>query len=55
MSTILRTEFPFTLPRGYVDGDGSLHREGMMRLDFPPLHEHGSVSPGSVRAPARAG
>ena len=32
MSTILRTEFPFTLPRGYVDSDGTLHREGMMRL-----------------------
>jgi len=21
----LQTEFPFTLPRGYVDGDGDLH------------------------------
>jgi len=28
----LRTEFAFTLPRGYVDEDGSLHREGAMRL-----------------------
>ena len=28
----LRTEFNFTLPRGYVDGNGSLHREGVMRL-----------------------
>jgi hypothetical protein len=28
----MRTEFPFTLPRGYVDGDGTLHREGLMRL-----------------------
>ncbi|WP_328667234.1 hypothetical protein OG905_09150 [Streptomyces sp. NBC_00322] len=27
-----RTEFPFTLPRGYVDGDGNVHREGVMRL-----------------------
>ncbi|KOU08797.1 hypothetical protein ADK86_03290 [Streptomyces sp. NRRL F-5755] len=26
------TEFPFTLPRGYVDADGALHREGVMRL-----------------------
>lgn len=25
-------EFPFTLPRGYVDPDGTLHRSGMMRL-----------------------
>lgn len=26
------TEFPFVLPRGYVDRDGSVHREGVMRL-----------------------
>jgi hypothetical protein len=32
MSQGLQTEFPFTLPRGYVDGDGNLHREGVMRL-----------------------
>jgi hypothetical protein len=32
MSGVLQTEFPFTLPRGYVDGDGNLHREGTMRL-----------------------
>ena len=29
---MLQTEFPFTLPRGFVDGDGTLHREGTMRL-----------------------
>ena len=28
----LVTEFPFTLPRGYVDGSGQVHREGTMRL-----------------------
>ncbi len=28
----LETEFPFTLPRGYVDGDGDLQRQGVMRL-----------------------
>jgi hypothetical protein len=28
----LRTEFPFVLPRGYVDEAGGLHREGSMRL-----------------------
>jgi len=28
----LQTEFPFTLPRGYVDGEGNLHRDGVMRL-----------------------
>jgi len=32
MSKILQTEFPFTLPRGYADGEGGLHREGVMRL-----------------------
>ncbi len=26
------TEFPFTLPRGYVSPDGVVHREGAMRL-----------------------
>lgn len=26
------TEFPFTLPRGYVDEQGRIHREGVMRL-----------------------
>jgi hypothetical protein len=29
---MLQTEFPFTLPRGYVDSEGNLHREGVMRL-----------------------
>lgn len=28
----VRTEFAFTLPVGYVDGDGTVHREGRMRL-----------------------
>ena len=26
------TEFPFTLPRGFVDGRRQLHRDGVMRL-----------------------
>ncbi len=29
---MLQTEFPFTLPRGYVDSEGNLHREGIMRM-----------------------
>jgi hypothetical protein len=29
---MLRTEVPFTLPRGYVDQEGNVHREGAMRL-----------------------
>ena len=28
----LKTEFEFTLPRGYVDADGNLHKTGIMRL-----------------------
>jgi hypothetical protein len=28
----LQTEFEFTLPRGYIDREGNLHREGVMRL-----------------------
>jgi hypothetical protein len=28
----LQTEFPFTLPKGYVDDNGTLHRTGVMRL-----------------------
>ncbi|AGB17263.1 hypothetical protein Halru_2688 [Halovivax ruber XH-70] len=40
----LQTEFEFTLPRGYVDGEGTLHREGRMRLataadEIQPLSE----------------
>ena len=29
---MLQTEYEFTLPLGYVDSDGDLHREGTMRL-----------------------
>ena len=28
----MRTEFPFELPRGYVDSSGTVHRSGVMRL-----------------------
>ena len=28
----LQTEYPFTLPKGYVDADGTLHRHGIMRM-----------------------
>jgi hypothetical protein len=42
--TALRTEFPFVLPRGYVDNNGTLHRRGTMRLatamdDIAPLRD----------------
>ncbi len=29
---VLRTEFEFLLPRGYVDPHGTVHRDGVMRL-----------------------
>jgi hypothetical protein len=28
----LQTEYPFTLPKGFVDDAGTLHRTGVMRL-----------------------
>jgi hypothetical protein len=40
----LQTEFAFTLPRGYVDPQGNVHRHGTMRLatardELLPLHD----------------
>jgi hypothetical protein len=29
---VLQTEFEFTLPKGYLDDTGNLHRKGVMRL-----------------------
>jgi hypothetical protein len=29
---VFQTEFEFTLPKGYVDENGNLHRNGVMRL-----------------------
>ena len=42
----MRTEVPFTLPMGYVDGNGNVHREGRMRLatardEIEPLGDAG--------------
>jgi len=31
---MLQTEFEFELPKGYLDGDGNLHRRGVMRLSM---------------------
>lgn len=28
----MQNEFEFVLPRGYVDGDGEVHKNGVMRL-----------------------
>ncbi len=29
---MLQTEYEFTLPKGFIDFEGNLHREGVMRL-----------------------
>ncbi|MEM8640663.1 MAG: hypothetical protein AAGG51_17875 [Cyanobacteria bacterium P01_G01_bin.54] len=29
---MIQTEFEFTLPKGYVDAEGNLHKTGVMRL-----------------------
>lgn len=29
---VLQTEYEFTLPKGYIDEEGNLHRQGIMRL-----------------------
>lgn len=29
---MLQTEYEFTLPKGYVDSDGNVHTQGVMRL-----------------------
>lgn len=40
-----QTEFPFTLPKGFVDHKGVLHRDGVMRLatakdEIAPLQDY---------------
>src|SRR5215831_14718252 len=48
----LQTEFPFSLPRGYVDAESRVHKDGMMRLatakdEVAPLQDHRvKVNPG---------
>ena len=46
----LQTEFDFTLPKGFVGGDGSLHRHGTMRLatardEIEPLRDRSLDGP----------
>ena len=40
-----RNEFPFTLPRGFVDSEGRIHKDGAMRFatakdEVAPLQDH---------------
>lgn len=46
----LRTEFPFTLPKGFIDASGMLHRHGTMRLatardEIEPLRDRSVTGP----------
>ena len=46
----LRTEFPFTLPKGFIDASGMLHRHGTMRLatardEIEPLRDRNVTGP----------
>ncbi|WP_395153784.1 hypothetical protein [Ilumatobacter sp.] len=46
----LRTEFSFILPKGFVDDDGMLHRDGEMRLatardEIEPLRDRSIQGP----------
>ncbi len=41
----LQSEFPFTLPRGFADAEGRIHKEGTMRLatakdEVAPLQDY---------------
>jgi hypothetical protein len=46
---MLQTEFPFTLPHGYVDSDGTVHREGSMRM-ATAMDEIAPLKDGRVRS-----
>jgi hypothetical protein len=50
----LATKYPFTLPRGYVDTAGGVHRDGIMRLatardELEPLRDPRIESPDDPR------
>gem|GEM_PF-256305 len=50
----LQTEYEFVLPRGYVDGNGALHKRGVMRLatardELEPLRDPTITSPDDPR------
>ncbi|WP_028050781.1 hypothetical protein [Cellulomonas sp. URHD0024] len=50
----LKTRYEFTLPRGYVDRNGGLHRDGVMRLatardELEPLRDPTITGPDDPR------
>jgi hypothetical protein len=51
---VLRTEFEFVLPRGYLDEYGAVHRRGVMRMatardELDPLRDHSISGPDDPR------
>lgn len=48
----MRTEYPFVLPRGYVDPQGRVHRDGLMRLATARDEIGTQVDPKVQRNPA---
>ena len=54
MTSGIRTEFEFVLPRGYLDESGALHKRGVMRLatardELQPLRDPTITSPDDPR------
>ena len=48
----IRTEYPFTLPRGYVDREGTLHREVVLR-EITGEDQEAMLSPQLRQNPAK--
>jgi hypothetical protein len=51
----MKTEFEFALPKGFVDADGTVHRDGIMRLatardEIEPLRDPGVRQNGAYLA-----
>ena len=52
MTEAIRTEYPFTLPRGYVDREGTLHREVALR-EITGEDQEAMLSPQLRQNPAK--
>ena len=52
MGEPIRTEFSFTLPRGYLDAEGNLHREVVLR-EITGADQEAMFSPGLRQNPAK--
>ena len=52
MTEAIRTEYPFTLPRGYVDREGTFHREVVLR-EITGEDQEAMLSPQLRQNPAK--